>query len=95
MQGKIELKKVLKILYEKGIKSILTEAGGVLNGAFLKENLADKIYHFIAPKTAGDNESKSFVTGFDICNINECRQYKLTALKKFGSDILLEYYPTV
>ena len=36
---KIDLNDLSKKLYELGVNSILIEAGGILNGAFLKEKL--------------------------------------------------------
>ena len=75
------------------MNSVLIEAGGVLNGAFLKENLVDKIYHFAAPKIAGDKDSHNFVEGFDLADINKCRNFKISTLKNLNPDILIEYYP--
>ena len=91
--GKIDLKDVINKLYETGINSVLLEAGGILNGAFLKENLVDKIYHFVAPKITGDKTARSFVEGFDISDINKCRNFEISTLKNLNPDILIEYYP--
>ena len=90
--GKIDLPFLLKELYKKGICSILVEAGGILNGVFLKQKLVDKIYHFIAPKILGDNEAKSFVEGFSAINIDDSTQLKIESVKKFNPDILIEAY---
>ena len=90
--GKIDLPFLLKELYKKGICSILVEAGGILNGVFLKQKLVDKIYHFIAPKILGDNEAKSFVEGFSAINIDDNTQLKIESVKKFNPDILIEAY---
>ena len=88
---KLDLKFVLKKAYELGIKSILVESGGHLNGEILK--YADKIYHFIAPKITGDNSSLSCFDFRHIENINESYNFKITNHEMFGSDILLTYYP--
>ena len=90
---KIDIKDLLKKLFKSGICSIMVESGGTLNGTLLKENLVDKIYHFAAPKILGDTEGKSFVHGFDISDINECRNFKISTLKNLNPDILIEYYP--
>ena len=67
------------------------EAGGILNGAFLKEKLVDKLIQFTAPKILADNEGKSFAQGFDIKDINNSLYLKLIELKKFDEDIMCEY----
>lgn len=88
--GKIDLTYLMHILYEKGIKSILVEAGGTLNGAFIKAGLVDKLYQFVAPKILADKEGKSFIEGFDISNINDCTKLKIEHVKMFEPDVLIE-----
>ena len=48
--GYLDLRVVLEELYKKGVCTVFVECGGKLAGAFLKENLIDEIYQFIAPK---------------------------------------------
>lgn len=90
-ENKLDLKFVLKKAYELGIKSILVESGGHLNGEILK--YADKIYHFIAPKITGDNSSLSCFDFRRIDNINDSFNFKITQTDTFEPDILLTYYP--
>ena len=87
-----EIEELLPILYEKGIKSILVEAGGKFNGALISKGYVDKIYQFIAPKIIGTNSAVSWVTGFNVKNINETTNLKIGNIKQFGADIMLELY---
>ena len=89
--NKISLEFVFSKLYELGIMSVLVESGGKLNGRVLK--YADKIYHFIAPKIAGDNEARSCFDFRAIKEISECKNYVFSDITRFGKDILLTYYP--
>lgn len=89
--GKLDLNYILKELYTSGIKSIFVEAGGKLCGEFVKENLVDKVYHFIAPKILNDNSGRSCFDGDNIFKINDSKNFKLIDTKKLGSDILLTY----
>lgn len=89
--NKLDIEFVLKKLYELGIKSVLVECGGTLNGSFI--DFADKIYHFIAPKITSDNNAKSAFDGKNIFDINECLNFKIDDIKTFAPDILLTYYP--
>ena len=89
--GKLDLNYILKKLYTSGIKSIFVEAGGKLCGEFVKENLVDKIYHFIAPKILNDNSGRSCFDGDNILKINDSKNFKLIDTKKLDSDILLTY----
>lgn len=89
--GKLDLNYILKELYASGIKSIFVEAGGKLCGEFVKENLVDKVYHFIAPKILNDDSGRSCFDGDNIFKINDSKNFKLIDTKKLGSDILLTY----
>ncbi len=87
--GHIDIKKAVQILYEKGIKSILVESGGMLNKSFIEENLADDLIQFIAPKILGDKEAYNFVYGFSRNNISECNNLKIISTKILKNDIIL------
>lgn len=92
IDNKLDLEFIFNYAYEQGIKSILIESGGILNGEALK--FADKIYHFIAPKITGDNSSKSCFDYRHIENINDSLRFKIDSVESFDPDILLTYYPS-
>lgn len=89
--NKLDLKFILEKAFNLGIKSILVESGGHLNGEILK--YTDKIYHFIAPKITGDNDSLSCFNFRKINDINDSYNFKITQIQTFTPDILLTYYP--
>ena len=89
--NKLALEFVFERAYELGIKSILIESGGILNGSALK--YADKIYHFIAPKITGDNSSLSCFNFQKINDINNSLNFEIESIEHFEPDILLTYYP--
>lgn len=89
--NKLDLEFVFERAYELGIKSILIESGGILNGSALK--YTDKIYHFIAPKITGDNSSLSCFNFQKINDINNSLNFKIKSIEHFEPDILLTYYP--
>lgn len=87
---KLDLKFIFDKAYSLGIKSILIESGGTLNGSALE--YTDKIYHFIAFKITGDNSSKSCFDYRKISDINDCVNFKFDKAEIFEPDILLTYY---
>ena len=89
IENKLDISFVLKTLFELGIRSVLVESGGVLNGSFI--DYTDKIYHFIAPKIIGDNSAKSAFDGKNILEISESKVFKFEDMKSFEPDILLTY----
>lgn len=88
---KIDLNFLTEELYKKGICSILAEAGSQINSAFLKNNLVDKIYHFIAPKILGDDEALSCFSGFDVNDINNCVKVIINDIQKIDVDVIITY----
>ena len=85
----LNLKELFDILYKKGIMSILIEAGGKLNGYIIKNNLADKIYHFVAPKILCDNQGKTAFDGTEQTEIKNAFNYKIKSVSVFQPDILI------
>jgi len=80
---------LLKKFYELGIYSILIEAGGGLNSAFLQNRAVDEIYQFIAPKILG--KGINFTENLEINNLsNSINAYDMK-IKNFDDDILLNY----
>lgn len=86
---KLDLEFIFKKAWDLGIKSILIEAGGHLNGEVLK--FSDKIYHFIAPKITGDNSSLSCFDYRKISDINESENFEINSVEKYGRDLMLTY----
>lgn len=88
--GKLDLKAVLAELYKQGICSVFVECGGTLAGAFLKENLIDEIYQFIAPKILNDNSGKSCFDGDLIKKIVNSKKLKIYETKIIHEDVLIK-----
>lgn len=92
INDKISLAYLVEELYHLGIYSVMVEAGGMLNGAFLKEGLIDKLYVFIAPKILGDKLALSSVESFNINDINQSLKLRFDTIKMFPPDLLIEAY---
>lgn len=91
--NKIDLNYLTGRLFEKGIYSILIEAGGDLCGQFIKDRLIDKVYLYTAPKATGDIYAKQWISGFALNNINDACQFDIKHVKFINPDILCELYP--
>jgi len=58
--GRVPLGKVLDILGEEGILTLLTETGTMLNTALLVGGLVDRIHLFVAPQIMGSDAVPAF-----------------------------------
>lgn len=78
---------LLKNLYQKGIYSIMIEAGCGFNSQLLKNNEVDEINHFIAPKIFGDG--LNFVHDLNFSKINDTIELKDIKIKKLDNNLLI------
>lgn len=86
---KVDIEKLLDILGQKNICSILVEGGATLSGSFVAKKLVDKVYFFIAPKIIGGKEAKTPVAGTGILNLQEALALKDIQIEKLKEDILI------
>ena len=86
---KVDIEKLLDILGQKNICSILVEGGATLSGSFVAKKLVDKVYFFIAPKIIGGKEAKTPVAGTGILNLQEALALKDIQIEKLEEDILI------
>ena len=86
---KVDIEKLLDILGQKNICSILVEGGATLSGSFVAKKLVDKVYFFIAPKIVGGKEAKTPVAGTGILNLQEALTLKDIQIEKLEEDILI------
>ena len=84
------LRAVLEELYKKGVYTVFVECGGKLAGAFLRENLIDEIYQFIAPKVVNDNTAKSCFDGDSLEKIADCKKFRIYETQLIGEDVLIK-----
>jgi len=85
-KGLIDLENLIQILKDKGIKKLMVEGGSTVIGSFLKSNLVDDMFVYVAPMIIGGINSPTLVK-----NIDENINLKLVEIKKIDPGILLHY----
>ncbi len=88
----IDLEYLFKELTHRNIDSILIEGGAEVNFNILKNNLAQKIYAFIAPIIIGGQNSKAAFGGLGFEFLQDAKTLKELTYKKMDMDILIEGY---
>lgn len=94
--GHLDLEKVLAILGEKKIDSVLVESGGALNASLFfsgKKCLVNELHCYVAPKVTGGISASihSPVQGVECSSLGNCVKMKMIEVKNFGEDILIRY----
>ena len=85
-KGLIDLENLIQILKNKGIKKLMIEGGSTVISSFLKSNLVDDIFVYVAPIIIGGINTPTLVK-----NIDENINLKLVETKKISLGILLHY----
>ena len=88
---RVDVVKLMPILFNKGIKKILLEGGGNLNWSFIKNNLIDEIRITIAPWMVGGKDAVSLVEGEGYTKMLESPKYYLTDVNRNDNYLTLNY----
>ncbi len=90
-QERVDIIKLMPLLYQKGIHKILLEGGGNLNWSFIKANLVDELRITIAPWIIGGEDAVSIVEGDGFLKMIECPRFRLIETKQWNNYITLFY----
>ncbi len=83
---------VASSLLEKGLFTILTEGGNMINTSLIEQNFADELYWFIAPKILNDQHGISMIGKDKSISIQDTYNLDLIEINKIDQDVLLHYY---
>ena len=86
------MKKLIKLLGQSGITSILVEGGGGLNASALKERIVDKVVLFLAPLIIGGESAPGVVGGGGIKSLKQALNIKGLTVTPVGADWMVEGY---
>ena len=89
-KNQVDIRKLVVILYKKGIKKILLEGGGTLNLSFLKDNLINEIILTVTPFVLGSENSINLFEGI-LKPTKNFLSFKLKKVQKNNNEIILNY----
>lgn len=89
----VNLQELMLALGKKEISALLVEGGGTLNYSFLKENIIDKVYFFIAPILLGGENAPTPLGGAGAHELKESWEVQDLELKQLDNDLLIIGYP--
>lgn len=91
-EGRVDLPLMMNYLGNRGINSVMIEAGQELSASLLAEGLVDKVLFFYAPKIIGGVKAPGIVGGVGIERLSDAIKLKKLNIKKVGEDIMVEGY---
>jgi len=90
--GLVDLEKLLKVLAERGITSVLVEGGGILLGSLFDRGLVDKVITFIAPIIIGGAGAKTAVAGKGVDKVVDSLRLERVSVERFDEDLMVIGY---
>lgn len=87
--AQVDLQRLMQLLGEQEISSVLVEGGGTVNFSLLHAGLVDKVYAFIAPKIVGGRTALSPVAGSGIAALEDAVQLENMQVGMLDGDVLL------
>ena len=87
----VDIEKLLPLLYDIGIKSILLEGGGTLNWSFFEKDLIDEMRLTIAPWIVGGQNATSLVEGEGFKKMIQGPRYELMNVNQREDYVVLKY----
>ena len=89
--GIIDLKQMLEILYNRGIKKLMVEGGSTVIWNFLRKGLVDDLYVYIGPMIIGGKYTPSMADGEGISSESDTINLEIVEVSKLNDGILAHY----
>lgn len=90
-QGRVDLGKLMQVLGERKIDSVLLEGGGTLNDSMLRLGYVHEVKAFVAPKLFGGEGAKTPVEGSGVELPQQAVKLVMERVTPVGEDLLIEY----
>ena len=92
--GKVCFERLMEILGEREITSVLIEGGGEINASAVAAGVVDKVMCFIAPKLIGGRNAPGPIGGEGIANLSEASHLQRVHITSIpdSDDFLIEGY---
>lgn len=90
--GGLDLGAVLRVLWDRGIRSVLVEGGAAVAGSFVRAGLLDELRCHLAPVLLGER-GRPLLAGDGIATLAAAPRLHLQAVERAGADTLLTLVP--
>lgn len=87
----VDLKALMEMLSERGVKTLLIEGGGTVVWSFLRHKFVDEIKIFVASFIIGGHSTPTPAAGEGVRSIEAAIPLKLENAARLGDGVLLEY----
>jgi len=89
---RVDIEKLLNILYEKGIRKILVEGGGTVINSFVRKRLVDELSVYMAPVIIGGS-APTLCDGEGAKKYDEMIKFEIIEYRRMGEGLLVRFRP--
>ncbi len=89
---RLDLVRVLDVLYGRGVRHVLLESGPTLAGAFVDADLVDRVVAYVAPALLG-GRAPGILGGVGVETIADALRLHLDEVRVVGGDVRIEARP--
>lgn len=94
VDGKVDLRLVLREAWARGVRSILAEGGSMLHSELIREGLWQKMTLFVAPMLVGGERAPSLLAGEGASQLTDAWRFRFDAVERVGPDLMIVAYPS-
>lgn len=62
-EDRVDLRELLELMYQRGVRRLMVEGGGTLNWSLIEQGLVDEICVFVGPMVIGGRDAPTLVDG--------------------------------
>ena len=90
-KNSVNISLLLKKLYDKKIKTVLVEGGGIINWEFIHKNLFDELIITLSPFLVGGIDAVSVIQGQGFRKVSNSPNLKLKSIQRLKNHLVLSY----
>jgi diaminohydroxyphosphoribosylaminopyrimidine deaminase / 5-amino-6-(5-phosphoribosylamino)uracil reductase len=93
LKSGFDLNKLMKLLVQKDLNSILIEGGGDINSSAFAAGIVDRVFAFISPILVGGQQAPSPIGGKGVGKIAKAMRLENMKVIQIGEDLMVEAVP--
>jgi len=87
----VDLKKLLYLVWQRGVRSVMVEGGATLNWSLISQKLVDMIYTYMGNMIVGGKTAPTLVDGEGFVKDAEMVKLELLGVEKLDEGVLLKW----
>lgn len=88
-EDSVDLRRLMDMLYERGVKRLMVEGGGTLNWSLIEQDLVDEICVFLGPMVIGGRDAPTLVDGIGFAE--NFQKLELESSERIDDGLLIKW----